>query len=418
MATATTARRTRTVAPKGTAKTVLAKTPAVVPAPEKPEAKVSSMEIAAHLSPGRMAIATLTPERLKALAFVSTYSTEDPQSTSKRGHGYQREPMEERFPGIGRYYAKNDNRHRIPALIASVRIYDAKARGRFNTLFNQGSISKIHQEFGKSVFSMVDGQHRMGGLYWAWEKLDDFNANVPVMLYYGLTYAEEAALFDDINTNQRKLPKALIEATKVHTEAGSPSHEQRLREVAFALAEDGDSVWRDKVNMTGAKSAMPMSYEGIRRSTGSLFSTRILGRLEDRGFYPEDVAKRFWELVSKACHPAWVNEPRWVENESQELVEEPVKYRLKDVVGVSAISKLGADIINTALDKSKNEEEFWDVMAEYVSKLGEVDWEKRRNNPYMATSAGFGGQGQLYEILYNLVYLGKAPGIPAAVEEK
>lgn len=416
MATAT-ARRTRTLAPSGKAKTVLAKTPKV----EQPtvEAKASSMEIAAHLSPGRMAIATLTPDRLRALAFVSTYNTEDPQSTSRRGHGYQREPMEERFPGIGRYYAKGDNRHRIPALIASVRLYDAKTRGRFNTLFNQGNISKIHQEFGKSVFSIVDGQHRMGGLFWAWEKLEDFNANVPVMLYYGLSYREEAELFDDINTNQRKLPKALIEATKVHTEAGSTNHDQQLREIALSLAEAGDSVWYGKVNMTGKpRSPEPMSYEGIRRSVGSMFTTRILGRLEDKDYSPDEVAKRFWELVSKACYPAWSNEPRWVENESQELVEEPVQYRLKDVVGVSAISKLGQDIINTALDKSKNVEEFWDVMAEYISKLGEVDWEKRRNNPYMATSAGFGGQGQLYEILYNLVYLGKAPGVAAAVEEK
>jgi len=47
----------------------------------------------------------------------------------------------------------------------------------------------------------------------------------PVMLYFGLTYEQEAELFDTINSTQRKLPKALIEVTKGDiTEAGSQTH--------------------------------------------------------------------------------------------------------------------------------------------------------------------------------------------------
>lgn len=411
MATATLARKSRTTTPKNVAKTL------------PKDERVARMGVAATITPGKVSVATFTPERLKALAFISTYSTKDPQSTSPRGHGYQREPMAERFPGIGRYYAKGDNRHRIPALIASVRVYNSKDKARFNVLFGQGAIGKIHQEFGRSVFSIVDGQHRMGGLFWAWNNLEGFNAEIPVLLYYGMTYAEEANLFDDINTNQRKLPKALIEATKVHTEAGADSHEQRLREIALALAEDADSVWRDGVNMTGEKSSkgnpMPStSFESVRRSLSHTFKQKTLSRLQDRGLSPEIVAKRFWDMVSKACAPAWTEQPRFVENESHETVEVPVKYRLKDLVGVSSVSKLGEDIITTALDKSTTEEDFWGVMAEYVSKLGAVDWEKKRNNPWMATSAGFGGQVQLYEMLYDLVYRDRAPGVAVPVDEK
>ena len=388
----------------------------VSPEPSAPKAKESRMEVIATIVPQKVSLAILTPERLKALAFVSTYSTEDPKSTSPRGHGYQREAMAERFPGIGRYYSKNDNRHRIPTLIASVRVYTAKDRTRFNNLFGQGQVAKIHQEFGKDVFSIVDGQHRMGGLFYQWEKDEDFNADIPVNLYYGLTYLEEAQLFDDVNTTQRKLPKALIDATKVHTEAGTQTHEQRLREIAFALAEDGDSVWRDDVNMTGGpKDRRPITFSSLNRSVGAMLNKRVLGRLEERGMDGEDVAKRFWSLVSKACYPAWFEQPRTVENESQEMVEEAVQYRLKELVGVSAVSKLGADILTTALDRSKTGEEFWEVVAEYVSKLGGVDWEKRRNNPYVATSSGFGGMGHLYDLLYAYVYMGQEPGVP--VEE-
>jgi hypothetical protein len=35
----------------------------------------------------------------------------------------------------------------------------------------------------------------------------------------------------------------------------------------------------------------------------------------------------------------------------------------------------------------------------------------------MATSAGFGGQRQLYEMLYNLVYTDQAPGVAVEADE-
>lgn len=418
MATATTTTRKTRTARTATPTTGI---PIVKPAsaPAAVDVKQSKMEIESTMVPGKVAFAALSPDRLKALAFISTYTTIDPQSTSPKGHGYQREPMEERFPGIGRYYARGENRFHIPALLVSVRVYDAKQRARFNTLFNAGNVSKIHQEFGKSVFSIVDGQHRTGGLFWAWKNLEEFNCAVPVMLYYGLSYTDEANLFDDVNTSQRKLPKALIEATKVHMLAGEPSHAQTIREVTIGLAEDKDSVWFGKVNMTGApKSPEPQTFEGLRRAVGDLLPARVITRLEARGYIPANVTKRFWGLVAKACAPAWNEQTRTVENEAHEIVEEEVKYRLKEVVGVAAISLLGSDILITALDKSTNDEGFWEAMSEYVSRLGAVDWEKRKNNPYMATSAGFGGQRQLYEILYALVYTETEPGVAVEADEK
>lgn len=407
-----------------TATVTRTQTKTVTPAKELPKPKKARSEIMANMIPAKMSTALISPDRLKALGFVSTYSSNDPQSTSPRKHGYQREPMEERYPGIGRYYAQGDNRYHIPNLIISVRVYDQKSRTRFNTLFNQGKVAQIHKELGREVFSVVDGQHRMGGLYHQWEKDEEFNADIPLTLYYGLNYVEEAKLFDDINVNQRKLPKALIEATKVHMEDNNGnSHAQIVRKIAISLAEDAGSVWLGQVNMTGKpKAPEPVSYETLRRSTGDMFPTRVLDRLEQRGYGPDKVARKFWELVSKACAPAWQDAPRIVEDDKGEKVESEVKYRLKDTVGVAAISKLGQDIIGTALDRSDNEENkddvFWDVMGEMVTKLGGVDWEKRKNNPFMATSAGFGGQRVLYEILYDLVYLNKAPGVEVEPDQR
>lgn len=391
--------------------------------------KERRMQIQAEFVPGKSALATLTPDALKALAFISTYNTVDEQSSSPRQHGYQRDPLDARFPAIGRYYsqeegepdaetAKHTHAHLITPIIASVRVYSPKEQAEFNHLFNSGDIDGIHRRFGKSVVSIVDGQHRTGGLFWAWERKENFNPDVPVMLYYGLRYADEATLFDDINTNQRKLPKALIEATKVHMEAGEKTHQQTIREVAFALAQDGDSPWHGMVNMTGARDPeKPVTYEGLRRATGNMLHEKLIARLENRGLVLDKIAKKYWELVSRACAPAWNDRPRVVVGEDGESVEETVKYRLKDLAGVASVSRLGADIIGTALDQSKTDEDFWSAVASSVSKLGQIDWEKRPGNPWTSAGAGFAGMTGLYAMLYDLVYLDKAPGVSVNAEE-
>lgn len=386
------------------------------------EPKIRRMQIQSEFVPGKAALATLTPDALKALAFISTYNTVDDQSSSPRQHGYQRDPLDARFPAIGRYFSqeadgedgKHTHAHLITPIIASVRVYSPKEQAEFNHLFNSGDIDGIHRKFGKSVVSIVDGQHRAGGLFWAWERKDNFNPDVPVMLYYGLRYADEATLFDDINTNQRKLPKALIEATKVHMEAGEKTHQQTIREVAFALAQDGDSPWYGMVNMTGARDPeKPVTYEGLRRATGNMLHEKLIARLDNRGIVLDKVAKKYWELVSRACAPAWNDRPRVVTGEDGESVEEEVKYRLKDLAGVASVSRLGADIIGTALDQSKTDEDFWSAVASLVSKLGQIDWEKRAGNPWTSAGAGFAGMTGLYKMLYDLVYLDQAPGVSA-----
>jgi hypothetical protein len=195
-------------------------------------------------------------------------------------------------------------------------------------------------------------------------------------------------------------------------EAGEPSHQQTIREVAFALAQDGDSPWHGKVNMTGARDPeKPVTYEGLRRATGNMLHEKLIGRLNNRGLVLDKVAKRYWELVSRACAPAWQERPRVVKDENDETTEEAVKYRLKDLAGVASVSRLGADILGSALDQSRTDEEFWSSVASNVSKLGVIDWEKRPGNPWTSAGAGFAGMTGLYAMLYDLVYLDKAPGV-------
>lgn len=376
-----------------------------------PETWVSEPEMTVHtfLVPDRMAIASMSPSDMKSLFFVSSYDEEDPDSEAPRKHGYQREPMEARLTGIARYFMQDGHRYLITPIIVSVRLSKTDEIEEFVKLFNRGDSDSIHSRWHKAIVSVVDGQHRYLGLIKAHEMDPDFNPVVPVMLYFGLDYPAEATLFDIINSTQRKLPKALIEVTKGDiTEVGAVSYDQNIRNIAFALARDEDSVWYDQINMTGARDPeRSITYEGLRRSTSNMFTPEVSNRLLKNKFSLERVAKDFWQLIADACPEAWEERPRaQYDPEIGQPIEVPVDYRLKELVGVASIARLGKDILLSSLEAAN----FHSRMTDLVSLLSEVDWEKRDGNPWMASEAGFAGQKDLYTMLHNLIYLGLKPG--------
>lgn len=363
------------------------------------------------LDPYKEASGAMTPAAMSKLFFISNFEKTDPESPAVDQHGYQREPMSRRIPEIREFYLKRVPTSRTTPIILSVRLKETAAIDRFLELFVAGNVDAILDEFGAAVISVVDGQHRYLGLVAAWIKDPSFCPLVPVSLYFGLDFAEEATFFDIINTEQKKLPKALIEITKADVrELGSPSHAQRVRLIATMLARHGDSVWHGQVNLTGARDPnKPVTFEGLRRSSASMFPSELLERLEAAGKDVEEVARCYWAEVANVCSEAWDEEPRTRMDERGEAVEYVPKYRIKELVGVASLAKLGKDIITSALEHPN----FTERMKSLIGALAEVDWEKvnfeNRRNPWMAPQAGFAGQADLYKILYAWVFSGKQP---------
>lgn len=356
----------------------------------------------------REVIGFMNPLAMNDLLFISHFDEEDPDSPAPNKHGYQRQPLMERIPNIAKFYLDEDDpTSSIPTLILSVRLKEDKDIKEFIDLFAEGDRAKLAKKYGNKKISVVDGQHRYLGLVEANRIKPGFLPQVPVHLHFGLSFENEAKLFDVTNSTQRKLPRALIESTKVDvTEVGEPTHAQRIRLIAKAVAESEKSPWNGLVNMTGAKSKQPVTFEGVRRSTGQMFPKELLERLASAQMSPEDVAVKYWSLVAKACSIAWNDTPRVVVNDDGEDVEEPVKYRIKELVGLAALSKLGQNIITSALEHN----DFDKRMEMLVNKLEAVDWEKSRENPWMARQqAGFAGQPELHSMLYRWVYSGIRP---------
>lgn len=369
-----------------------------------------------HVAEHKAYLATVTPPAAKDLLFVSTYDSEDPLSNAINHHGYQRPAMPSRFNEIAQYFLADDNRFLITPLIVSVRLSKPAEIDRFLKLLDAGDIAAIKAAFGEKTASIVDGQHRFYGLLKAWEEDPEFLPNIPMTLYFGLSFIEEAELFNTINVTQRKLPKALIETTKGDiTEAADRSYQQQIRRLTFSLCRDVDSVWgpingAEQINMTGVRDPnKAVTYEGLRRSTSNMFPKELFDRLTaiDEAL-PLKYAKRYWRGVAEACAEAWKGFPdKRVETDPETGAKHEISidYRIKDLVGVASLAKLGKDVIQTHIDSGQS-----DRLDQLVSKLVEVDWEKNPNNPWMRSQAGFAGQKDLYLVLHALVYSDRRPG--------
>jgi hypothetical protein len=162
--------------------------------------------------------------------------------------------------------------------------------------------------------------------------------------------------------------------------------------------------------MTGVRDPeKPVTYEGLRRSTSNMFPPTLLARIEHVDpSLPLQLAKRYWREVSVACAAAWNQNPAFreeVDPDTGAVHQVKIVYRIKDLVGVASLAKLGKDILTSHLDSPAGTDKF----AKLVSRLSEVDWEKRDDNEWMRSQAGFAGQKELYEVLYNLVYNSQAP---------
>jgi DGQHR domain-containing protein len=339
-----------------------------------------------------------------------TYYTEDPDSPT--GKGYQRPPTPSRFPKIASDIAAHgctpltlSDRGRWRSLLSRT---DAIIRMSFPELMKALGVGESEVE--SVLLSIVDGQHRNGGALWLLNS-QRADAVLPFVLFHGLTWAEEVERFNTINTTAKNLPRALVEVNKYTTfNPATASKAEKLHhevhEVVMRLATDADSIWNEQVNMTGGRNAdRPITFEGLRRSTEATFSGRLaLVPVEKKVL----MAKYYWAAVAATWTKAWHNMPEineWVDTRTgQEHAEEiPVRYRIKELAGVSALAKLANDILSEAYDFDTGAVNTALIRAR-LSRAADLSWVRADDNPDMSGQAGFSGRAALYDTLRERIY--------------
>lgn len=174
----------------------------------------------------RFYFATIPVGELFQYCFVSRRD-EDPQT------GFQRALSEPRADDIANYLSRGTGS--IPSNI----VLSAQSNANIRYSPRAGSISFTPT---KGAFLVLDGQHRL----WGYHKCS-VRHRIPVAIYSGLSRAEEAKLFIDINTTQRGVPAALLLDIKQIAEIESHK-EELLRELFDRLAKDGQSPLAGKLS--------------------------------------------------------------------------------------------------------------------------------------------------------------------------
>jgi DGQHR domain-containing protein len=174
----------------------------------------------------RFYFTTIPVSSLFPYCFVARRN-EDPKT------GFQRRLSETRAEDIAKYL--HDGRGSIPTNIV------LSAQEGAGLAYNSRSKLLSYDKLPGS-FLVLDGQHRLWGYEICRERYG-YELRVPVSIYTGLTRADEARLFIDINTTQVGVPSALLLDIKQVAEIESSS-EQVLRGLFDDLNSDVKSPLR------------------------------------------------------------------------------------------------------------------------------------------------------------------------------
>jgi DNA sulfur modification protein DndB len=207
----------------------------------------------------RFYFATIPVDELFPYCFVARRD-EDPAK------GFQRSLTESRADDIAEYLSKGSGS--IPSNV----VLSAQQESDLRYSARAGSISFRPQT---GCFLVLDGQHRL----WGYQKCV-IRHRVPVAIYYGLSRAEEAKLFIDINTTQKGVPAALLLDIKQLAEIESHK-EQLLREIFDQLNRDPQSPLAGKLSAAKSLTGRISRVTFNRALTTALSGGVLLDALPD-----------------------------------------------------------------------------------------------------------------------------------------
>lgn len=158
----------------------------------------------------------LNSKDLKEVCFISRRD-ENPEK------GFQRLLNKTRASKISEYLDKNKGV--IPSAVI------LSAQDTVDIKYNKKA-KKLSFEIQAESFLIIDGQHRLYGLYEAKEFYE-----IPVIIFTGLSTTDEVNLFIDINTTQKGVPSALLLDIK-ELAAKETKVEEKQRALFNALAQE------------------------------------------------------------------------------------------------------------------------------------------------------------------------------------
>ncbi len=210
----------------------------------------------------RFYFSTIPVDDLFPSCFVARRE-EDPQQ------GFQRALSEARAEDISKYLAAGNGSIPTNVVLSS----QPEAALQYNTRSKTISFSRVPR-----AFLVLDGQHRL----WGYAKCR-VKHRVPAAIYEGLSRAEEARLFIDINTNQRGVPAALLLDIKQLAEIEN-ERESLLRSLFDRLQTDSQSSLNGKLS-PASSAPNRISRVAFNRSINTALNSEVVRSLATEDIY-------------------------------------------------------------------------------------------------------------------------------------
>jgi DGQHR domain-containing protein len=153
----------------------------------------------------------------------------------------------------------------------------------------------------KSKFLIVDGQHRLYS-----QTFSDFDAPFMCVIHLGLTEKEMAALFLEINDNQKRVPSSLRWDLFRLTRPDDDPIGVRTSDLVFDLASDDKSTLYQRIDLTGEQPGISLKQGSVAPAVKSLIS----GKSTLAGLGYDVQLKLLFDYIAamRECDPAgWDN---------------------------------------------------------------------------------------------------------------
>ena len=317
-------------------------------------------------------VTAMTLRQLRTYAEVDMWSPSNPD-------GYQRPLVDRRLRELAKYVQEEEGILPTAVLVGTRSDDEVQIEPHgFDGDGGAASVGELHIHDGASLW-VIDGQHRVFGVNYAYERGEEQLANYPfpVCVMWDVDRYFEMVHFNIINTRQRKMSTDIVDRHLLQMQqvkglqmvaSGSRGEKEYLRATAthlIDLLDEEPGVWQHQIAIPG----VPGRDKGLVRQHAMVVSIEPF--LKDgwvKGAKEEDkvrVLVNFWD----AAKQVW-----------PEAFEEPKDYRLQATVGIYSLHMLLPVLVQRCLahqDLSK------DKMADFIQGMNiQSDfWHKEEGDP-------------------------------------
>jgi DGQHR domain-containing protein len=320
---------------------------------------------------------------------IATISAPDTFNQDKNREGLQRD-LSEKHARDGYRYAEGsrevpDFPRMWPEVVLNVRdkgvIKITPVDQRYGLYRIVVDEKKIDKNLLRPQISRTDGNHRLyygiGDPEYDWPPLE---VSTPFSIAVGLSAEQEAAIFVDINDNQ----KAMNTSHLAHLKSRLTAPERLASEdpalwIANKLAEDPKSPFHGIVYLGGEKEkfqgfARRVNLAALRTGAEMILKESVKLRSFPPDIFPKyAIIRTFWSAVSKTFPQEWGDSRR---------------YLLLRGFGIWSMSILGAEIIDRCVTRNVSAGSLEEEMMSYLRQARlQVDWDAAEGNV-----SGYGGR--------------------------